>query len=151
MILKIWSKLSSIPLGKKLFSLFIRFYVPYTGSVRPEVVELSRGKAVVRIKDRRRVRNHLKSVHAIALMNVGEFSTGLALIATLPENFRCILTHIEMDYFKKARGILTSTCLLSTTQFEDKQKVTLESKVTNEQNEIVCAAKTVWQVGEAKR
>lgn len=67
---KAWSVLSPLPFGKTIFSVAIGVFVPYTGTIRPRVEELRPGYARVAIKDKRIVRNHLKSVHAIALMNL---------------------------------------------------------------------------------
>jgi acyl-coenzyme A thioesterase PaaI-like protein len=80
--------------------------VPYTGTIRPIIQEISPGRASVILRDRRVLRNHLNSIHAIALANVGELASGLALIAALPKSTKGIVTRLEIDYHKKARGQL---------------------------------------------
>ena len=83
-VLSTWTRLSKKPAGKWLFGRIVARAIPYTGSVHPDVQEVRSGYARVLLHDRRRVRNHLNSIHAIALTNVGEFTGGLAMTATLP-------------------------------------------------------------------
>jgi acyl-coenzyme A thioesterase PaaI-like protein len=95
-----------LPGGSWLFSKIFGFIVPYSGSVAPRIRVLAPGHAEVEIPDRRSNRQHLGSVHAIALMNLAEMTSGLAVMAGLPPTVRGIVTSLSMIYHSKARGTI---------------------------------------------
>ena len=101
-LLATWRRLKPLPGGQWLFARVFAHMVPYSGSVRPRIRVLEPGRAEVEIPDRRANRNHLASVHAIALMNVAEQASGLAMLVGLPDGVRAIVTRISMEYLKKA-------------------------------------------------
>lgn len=105
-----WTRLRRLPGGKLLFSRRIGRQVPYTGSMRAHVVRFEQGSAVVELPDRRAVRNHLRSIHAIALANLAELTANLALLSILPAGSRFIVVHLAIDYRKKARGTIIARC-----------------------------------------
>ncbi len=148
LILTWWQGLSLFPFGKDIFSFLLRILVPYSGTVKPKIIQLNPGDVIVEMKDCRRVRNHLNSVHAIALINLGEMATGLSLLISLPEGFRAIPTRLEIDYLKKARGTLRARGFFSfpSSGQDEKKTYEIESSILNTNNEPVAKVKAYWLV-----
>jgi acyl-coenzyme A thioesterase PaaI-like protein len=146
-----WVGLSRYPGGAWLFSWLLGRMIPYSGTVSASVVELEPGRACVTLGDRRRVRNHLRSIHAIALMNLGELTTGLALNCGLPSSLRAILVGLSMEYTKKARGTITAVCSCVRPTVDRDQELQLTGELRDEAGDVVAVARAVWRVGPAPR
>jgi acyl-coenzyme A thioesterase PaaI-like protein len=145
----LWNILQSVPGGGRLMGQLIGRMAPYTGTIKPEVLELGPGHAKMRIKDRKKVRNHLNSVHAIALMNLGEATTGVAMLASLPPNTRGIPMRLSMDYLKKARGTITGTCNCDVVATNEKRELDVTGELHNEAGELVAKIQARWMIGPA--
>lgn len=141
-----WKKASKLPGGKWFFSQALGKQIPYTGSIPFRIEKWEPGASVVELLDNRKARNHLSSLHAIALANVGELSTGLALHSLLTEKQRAILVKFEIKYLKKARGVIHAegACgpLSEYSSFEQE----VESKLFDKNREVVAEFKALWKV-----
>lgn len=150
MILKWWNRCIQFPGGRYFFSWAFWAFIPYTGSIRPEIVELRKGFARIRMRDRRFYRNHLKSLHAIAIANLAECASGLSLVPGLSENTQAILVRLELDYLKKGRGLLEGIASCSPPFGSETQDFVVESEVKDRLGETIARAKATWRLG-AKR
>ncbi len=144
-----WERCRRLPAGERLFSWALGRMVPYSGSIGAVVRELAPGRARVELADRRRVRNHLDSIHAVALMNLAELSTGLALNTSLPDDARAILVRLTIEYVKKARGTLTSECALAPIASSERREVEVAAEIRDASREVVARAAALWLVGPA--
>ena len=120
--------------------------VPYAGTIRPRVEELSPGLARVRLEDQRAVRNHLCSVHACALANLGETTAGMAMMSLQPPGERWIVTRMDVEFLKKARGTLTCECRLDPWPTEPGEFLGL-AQIRNRDQEVVCAVTVHYKIG----
>ncbi|MNX12267.1 hypothetical protein D3C86_420450 [compost metagenome] len=146
-IRNMWDRFSPMPGGKWIFSTLFGRMVPYSGSVKPLVLELAPGKARVAMQDRRAVRNHLNSIHAIALMNLAEMATGLAFAYGMPAGSRSIITGLSMEYLKKARGPLVSECDFALPDFSERGEHVIEVLIKDQAGDVVARAEAKWLVG----
>ncbi len=145
-----WRQLTALPGGRWLFSRLLGSMAPYTGSIGALVEVLEPGYCKVRLKDRRAVRNHLHSIHAIALCNLGEVATGLALMNSLPENARGILVGICADYHHKARGTLHAECRCEIPPDNREQQYEVVATLHDSNGETVTTVTATWLIGPDK-
>ena len=108
LVMEKWKRARGSRLGRWLFSRGVGRFAPYTGTIGARVEELEPGHSVVTMRDRRAVRNHLNSVHAVALTNLIELTGSLSIIASLPPETRMIPVRLETDFIKKGRGLMTA-------------------------------------------
>jgi len=146
-VLAHWRQLSGLPGGRWLFSKLLGWKVPYSGSISPSVLELEPGHARVRIIERRALRQHLGSVHAIALMNVAELASGLAMLGALPASMRGIVTKISIVYTKKGRGVLTAESRCEVPPDLAPGEYDFTSEVKDAAGDLVATATVTWTLG----
>jgi acyl-coenzyme A thioesterase PaaI-like protein len=139
-----WEHLHRLPGGRWLFSRFLGWMIPYTGSISPEVLKLEPGFARTRMRDRQRVRNHLRSVHAIAITNLAEATSGLAMTAALPASVRGIVLGISIGFEKKARGTLTAECRCVVPAVTGRVECPVTAIVRDAVGDTVAQATVMW-------
>lgn len=142
-----YQRCSKLPFGRRIFSFAVGRMARYTGSMGAQVQELRDGYARVTLKDRPKVRNHLNSVHAIAMMNLGELTTGLAYLYALPKGMRGIPTNLSIEYVKKGRGLLTCECNCAVPSSNEAKDVDLEGVIKDESGDVVARATARWRIG----
>jgi acyl-coenzyme A thioesterase PaaI-like protein len=145
-----WKKLRPWPGGRWLFSRVAGFSVPYTGSIGAWVETLEPGHSRVVLADRRRVRNHLDCVHAVALVNLGEFASGLAMLTALSPAVRGIVTELHAEYLKKARGRLIGECRCAPpATVESAVAYRPETEIRDAAGDVVARVAAVWRLSPA--
>ena len=108
-VLSLYRRITRWPAGHWLFSRLVCLKAPYFATIAPRFVALEPGRCEVRIRDRRRVHNHIGTVHAIALCNLAELSAGVMTDATIPPGMRWIPRRMSVEYLKKAVGDMRGT------------------------------------------
>ncbi len=147
-VMRWWSRCDNLPAGRFLFSLALGLYIPYTRSIGARVAELRPGYARIELADRRRVRNHLNSIHAIALTNLGELTTGLAVFSSTRAEMRGILTAIRTEYSKKARGRLVAVAEYDLPEgIADDTPCEVEALIRDAAGDTVASVQATWLIG----
>eukprot|EP00467_Chlorarachnion_reptans_P017404 CAMPEP_0114529028 /NCGR_PEP_ID=MMETSP0109-20121206/24586_1 /TAXON_ID=29199 /ORGANISM="Chlorarachnion reptans, Strain CCCM449" /LENGTH=197 /DNA_ID=CAMNT_0001711343 /DNA_START=53 /DNA_END=643 /DNA_ORIENTATION=+ len=140
-----------LPLGKVVVASLIGFTAPYSASISASIEYLKGTKVRASIYDRPWLRNPFSSIHAVALANLGELATGVAMMSCMQslKNIRGIPVELNMVYKKKARGKITcesdvQPALEALQKMDDKIEVKATGNLYNEAKEVVAICTVKW-------
>jgi acyl-coenzyme A thioesterase PaaI-like protein len=101
-----------LPAGERVFSRLFALRAPYFWSIRPRFTVLEPNRVELVVRDRKKVHNHIGTVHAIALCNGLEAAMGALAEASIPPGKRWIPKGMEVSYTAKASSDIT--CIAET-------------------------------------
>ncbi|CAH0065760.1 DUF4442 domain-containing protein [Stenotrophomonas maltophilia] len=146
-LLSLYRRLQRWPAGNWLFSRAVCFKAPYFASIAPRITRLEHGRCEGTLADRRKVRNHIGTVHAIAMCNLAELTAGLMVDASLPADMRWIPKGMDVKYQAKALGTLkaVATPVLSIVSAADGYDLPVKVSVTDAAGtEVFHATIAMW-------
>jgi acyl-coenzyme A thioesterase PaaI-like protein len=111
-VLQLYDRATRLPQGHRVFSALFSLKAPYFATVRPRFTELRANYAELTIRKRRRVHNHIGTVHVIAICNGLEAAMGALAEATVPAHKRWIPKGMDVAYTAKATSDIT--CIAET-------------------------------------
>lgn len=100
--LVLYKKMLKWPFGKKIFSIYASRMAPYFSSVHPLIEDLKPGYCEVFIRKRKKLQNHIGTVHVIAIANGLEMAMGFLAEASIPKHLRWIPKGMDLEYVGKA-------------------------------------------------
>ncbi len=103
-LLNIYQKMTKLPFGGQLFSLFFARKAPYFQTIKPRITLLEANRCELTLKNRKAVQNHIGTVHAIALCNGLEMAMGALAEASIPSHLRWIPKGMNVVYTAKANS-----------------------------------------------
>jgi len=148
-VLALWRFCSPLPFGPALFMLVFGRQVPYSGALGARVRRLEPGRVRLELADRRGVRNHLNSIHAVALANLGELASGLAMTTALPAGLRGIVRGLDVEYLKKARGTLSVEAEVTVPEVRANTDFDVRAEIRDAASEPVARITVRWRLGPA--
>lgn len=108
-VLVIYDKCLRWPMGQRFFSSFAARQAPYFKTVSPLVTLLEPNQCKIRIKKRKRVQNHIGTMHIIAIANGLEMAMGFMAEASIPPELRWIPKGMELTYPNKGETDILCT------------------------------------------
>jgi acyl-coenzyme A thioesterase PaaI-like protein len=142
--LTLFNRLKSLPGGTRLFSIAVCKTAPYFGSISPHVEELKSGYARVSLRKQRKVENHFRTVHAIAMCNMAELAGGLMTDASIADGARWIPVGMTVEYRKKAGSDLVAIARGDDIDWHSNGNIVVPVEISDcEQNIVFTAAITM--------
>ena len=143
--LQLYTKLARYPGGKWLFSKLVGWRAPYFASIGGVFKELRSGFVEVHLRNRRKVHNHIGTVHALAIGNLCELAAGTLIEASLPKHLRWIPKGMTISYLKKATTDLRAVCEIVGPESLQPGELPMKVEVFDRNNVVVVAAViTMW-------
>lgn len=140
--MRLWRRLGGSAFGRWLFTRIVCFKAPYFASISPLVTRLEPGRCDAELQQRRRVQNHIGTVHAIALCNLAELCAGLVTDVSIPADMRWIPQDMTVRYLRKAKGRMMASAVPATElrSSTEPYAATITVTVTDNAGEAVAAA-----------
>jgi acyl-coenzyme A thioesterase PaaI-like protein len=144
-------KFDGYPVGLRRFLITWAFggTVHFVRTAGVRFQELGEERAVLTLANRRRVQNHIGTVHAAAVALVGETATGAVFGMSVPDDKLPILKSMRVNYIKKSQGALRAEAWLSPEQRasfgrDEKGDIAVPVKITDETGEPTVDCEYVW-------
>ena len=150
---KIVSKVNKAPRGMRSFLLTKIFCttVKFAGTASIKLVSVSNTQAVLTLENKKKVRNHIGGIHAIAAALLAESATGIVFGMNVLDSCVPLLKSMTIYYQRRMKGNLTAIAKLSEAEVQmiensDKGSMMVKVEITDEseQQPIVCEMEWAW-------
>ncbi len=146
------------PLRSQALTLALGRTVKFVGTAGLHVEALTADRAVVSVKNQRKVQNHIGSIHACVMALIAESATGFVVGMNVPDTAVPVIKTMKLDYLKRATGALRAEATLTPEQREmmsqePKGEILVECHVTDETGiePIACSMTWAWTPKREKR
>lgn len=132
-----------------LLSLLFASQVRFAGTARIRVEQLQRHRALLRLRNRRKVRNHIGGVHAAAMALLAESATGFLAAMNLPDDRLLLIKTLRVDYHRRAQGDLQALAELSAEQIaqivqQERGELRVPVRITDASGQAPIECEMLW-------
>ena len=145
------SRINGLPgfARSRALTLFFNRLVKYAGTSGTVVEKLTTDHCIVTLKNRKRVQNHIGSVHAVACALIAESATGFVVGMNVSDDKVPVIKSMNIDYVKRAKGDMRAEARLTAAQMEamktqEKGEAVVEVVITDAEGKSPLLAKMTW-------
>ncbi|MFT5164601.1 MAG: acyl-coenzyme A thioesterase PaaI-like protein [Alteromonadaceae bacterium] len=123
--------------------------IKFAGTAKIRIDQLEFEASTLTLKNRRKVQNHIGSVHAAATALLGESATGFLIGMHVPDDKIPLLKSMNIDYVKRSNGDLVARATLTGEQIrqmrsEPKGDINVNVVITDEKGNEPVNCQFVW-------
>lgn len=144
-------KASRLPQGVRNYVLSRLFgrVVPFLGTAGLRFDEVGRERLAVSIRNRRKVQNHIRGVHAAAMALLAETASGFVMGMNVPDDKLILLKSMKVDYLQRSQGDMRAVATLrpeqvAALQAEEKGNTVVAVAVTDQSGAEPIVCEMVW-------
>lgn len=133
----------------KILTWMFRYKVKLVGTCKIEIKETDLKSVTFFVKNRKKVQNHIGSVHAATMALIAESATGFVVGINLPGDKLPLIKNMNLKYVKRAYGDMQAIASLTDEQIyilqnEPKGDFLVDVKVTDESGNEPVIAEMHW-------
>lgn len=149
---------NKLPQGMRvwLLSTIIGRIVRFAGTAGTRVEKLTPNECVIVMRNKKKVQNHIGSVHAAAMALMAESATGFITGLSVPDSRILVVRNLELEYKRRASGDMKAVASFSDEQVAfikntEKGDIEVPIKITDSTGEETAIARMVWAWTPKKR
>ena len=124
-------------------------FIPFAGTASVRFEVLTKNECTVSIKNKKKVGNHIGTIHAAAMALAAETATGFVTGMNVPDSKILVIKTMELAYLKRTEGDLKATAKLSEEDIQrihedEKGDISVPVVLTDANNTESVTAKMVW-------
>jgi len=148
---RIVNKVSSLPgfLQPWALSKLMGRVIPFAGTAGTRVEKLTPAECVIVMRNRRKVQNHIGSVHAAAMGLLAESATGFMTGMSVPDDRIIVIRSMKLEYLQRATGDMTAVASFNKEQLSyientEKGEIQVPVKITDSTGTETVKASMIW-------
>jgi acyl-coenzyme A thioesterase PaaI-like protein len=123
--------------------------IKFVGTAGVKCESLTREESVWTLKNRKKVRNHIKGIHAAAMGLLAETATGMVVGMNVPDDRVPVIKSMKVNYLKRATGDLKAVATLTGEQImqiveNEKGELLVPVKVTDSEGKEPIECEMIW-------
>lgn len=136
-------------LSSFLITQVFRHTVKLAGTAKVDILRTDGKQVIFKQKNRRKVQNHIGTVHAAAMALLAESATGFIVGVNLPGDKLPLIKTMNLNYVKRSTGDITAVAHLTDEQItqmqsQDKGEVSVQVEITDAENITPMLAEMIW-------